>query len=117
MGNQFTNYFGLVAAFDLDIAKADTVFITDKLNEFANTAAMLQQKLEYDSSELGEAGVTTRSVDTTFKWFKAIGTGLLSIITGDFGGLVDASDRVDTAAQDTRDLIENSIPEKKIEFT
>ena len=111
MGNQFTNYFGLVAAFDLDIAKADTVFITDKLNEFANTAAMLQQKLEYDSSELGEAGVTTRSVDTTFKWFKAIGTGLLSIITGDFGGLVDASDRVDTAAQDTRDLVENSIPE------
>ena len=47
VGNRFANlrnYFRKVASFDADIAKADTIFITVKLDEFKKTAADLQKK-------------------------------------------------------------------------
>ena len=77
IGNRFTNlrqYFQSVAGFDKEIAKADTIFIIGKLDEFKNTAAKLQQQLEYNTSKLQMEGTIIKSIDATFMWLKAIGS-------------------------------------------
>ena len=105
MANRFTSlrkYFRQVATFDAEIAKADTIFITGKLKEFEKTAGNLQQKLGYDTSKLQVVGTLIKSIDATFMWFKAVGSGIsavIGILGGDFSGFADTADRIDAAAR------------------
>ena len=98
MGNRFTSlrkYFRQVATFDAEIAKADTIFITGKLNEFEQTAGNLQQKLGYDNSKLQVESTLIKSIDATFMWLKAVGSGISAIVGvlgGDFRQLADSAE-------------------------
>lgn len=112
MGNRFTslrNYFRQVAAFDAEIAKADTIFITGTLTEFDETAKNLQQKLGYDTSKLQVESTLIKSIDATFMWVKAVGSGVSAFVGalgGDFTGFADTSDRIDAAARVTLEAVQ-----------
>ena len=118
--NRFSSlrdYFQNVASFDLEIAKADTAFIMGKLNEFKTTAAELQLNLDYDTKALRLEGVIVKSIDATFKWLKAIGSGgfaIVSALTGDFSGFIDAIDRVDDAAKATLEVVKGDAIREQI---
>ena len=120
IGNRFANlrdYFTKVASFDKAIAQADTTFITGKLDEFKKTAAELQKKLEYDTSKLQTEGTAIKSIDATFMWLKAIGSGISAIMGamgGDFGGFQDTADRIDAAARTTLEAIKGGAIREQI---
>ena len=122
MGNRFTslrNYFKQVASFDTEIAKADTIFITGKLKEFKKTAADLQQKLDYDTSKLQVESTVIKSIDATFMWLKAVGSGIsavIGIMGGDFGGFADTADRIDAAARATLEAVKGSAIREQIDI-
>lgn len=122
MGNRFTslrNYFRQVASFDAEIAKADTIFITGKLTEFKKTAADLQQKLVYDTSKLQVEGTVIKSIDATFMWLKAVGSGIsavIGIMGGDFGGFADTADRIDAAARATLEAVKGGAIREQIDI-
>lgn len=122
MGNRFTslrNYFRQVATFDAEIAKADTIFITGKLKEFKKTAADLQQKLYYDTSKLQVEGTVIKSIDATFMWLKAFGSGIsavIGIMGGDFGGFAEAADRIDAAARATLEAVKGGAIREQIDI-
>lgn len=111
IGSRFAHlrdYFTKVASFDKAIAQADTIFITGKLDEFKETAAKLQKNLEYDTSKLQMEGTIIKAIDATFKWLKAIGSGILAVMGamgGDFGGFADTADRIDDAARATLEAV------------
>ena len=111
IGNRFKSlrgYFQSVASFDKGIANADTSFITGKLNDFKNTASKLQRQLEYDATKLQVQGTIIKSIDATFMWLKAIGSGISAVIgmlSGDFSGIGDAADRFDAAARTTLEAV------------
>ncbi|KAJ7321450.1 hypothetical protein OS493_035024 [Desmophyllum pertusum] len=118
--NRFSNlrqYFQSVAGFDAEIAKADTIYITGKLDEFKNTAAKLQQQLEYDTSKLQMEGTIIKSIDATFMWLKAIGSGISAVIGvmgGDIGGFADAADSIDAAAKATLEAVKGGAIREQI---
>ena len=120
IGSRFTHlrdYFTKVSSFDSEIARADTVFITGKLDEFKNTATELQKKLEYDTSKLQEEGTIIKSIDATFKWLKAIGSGISAIMgamVGDVDGFADTADRIDDAARTTLEAVKGGAIRKQI---
>lgn len=122
IGNRFTslrNYFRQVASFDAEIAKADTIFITGKLKEFKKTAADLQQKLHYDTSKLQVEGTVIKSIDATFMWLKAVGSGIsavIGIMGGDFGGFADTADRIDAAARATLEAVKGGAIREQIDI-
>lgn len=122
IGNRFTslrNYFRQVASFDAEIAKADTIFITGKLKEFKKTAADLQQKLDYDTSKLQVEGTVIKSIDATFMWLKAVGSGIsavIGIMGGDFGGFADTADRIDAAARATLEAVKGGAIREQIDI-
>ena len=111
IGSRFTHlrdYFTKVASFDKAIAQADAVFITSKLDEFQNTAEKLQKKLENDTSKLQKEGTIIKSIDATFKWLKAIGSGISAIMgamVGDIDGFADTADRIDDASRTTLEAL------------
>lgn len=113
------NYFRQVASFDAEIAKADTIFITGKLKEFKKTAADLQQKLDYDTSKLQVEGTVIKSIDATFMWLKAVGSGIsavIGIMGGDFGGFADTADRIDAAARATLEAVKGGAIREQIDI-
>ena len=122
MGNRFTSlrkYFRQVATFDEEIAKADTIFITGKLNEFEQTAGNLQQKLGYDNSKLQVESTLIKSIDATFMWLKAVGSGISAIVGvlgGDFSGFADTADRIDAATRATLGAIRGGAIREQIDI-
>ena len=122
IGNRFANlrnYFKKVASFDADIAKADTIFITGKLDEFKKTSEDLQKKLEYDTSKLQMEGTIIKSIDATFMWLKAIGSGItafIGIMAGDVGGFADTADHIDAAAKATLDAVKGGKIREQIDI-
>ena len=122
VGNRFANlrdYFTKVASFDKAIAQADTTFITGKLDEFKKTAAELQKKLEYDTSKLQWEGTAIKSIDATFMWLKAIGSGITAVmgaLGGDLGGFADTADRIDAAAKATLEAVKGDKIRQQIDI-
>lgn len=120
IGSRFAHlrdYFTKVASFDKAIAQADTIFITGKLDEFKETAAKLQKNLEYDTSKLQMEGTIIKSIDATFMWLKAIGSGILAVMGamgGDFGGFADTADRIDAAARATLEAVKGGAIREQI---
>jgi len=123
MGNRFTSlqrYFESMANFDLEIANADTGFITTKLDEFTKTAKELNDKLEYDGSQLQLEGTLIKSVDAVFMWMKTIGSGIMAVLGamgGDFSGFADTADRIDAAARATLEAVKGGAIREQIQIS
>ena len=53
-------------------------------------------------------GAIIKAIDATFKWLKAIGSGILAVMGAmgeDFGGFADTADRIDDAARATLEVV------------
>lgn len=123
MGNRFASlqhYFDSMASFDLEIAKADTAYITGKLDDFTKTSNDLNEKLAYESSKLQTEVLIIKSIDAVFMWMKAIASGISAVLgafTGDFGGMADAADRIDAAARTTLEAVQAGAIKEQIGIT
>ena len=94
------NYFGTLADYDSDIAAADIVYISDSLDKFKEQTDNLAREIRRVSAILEQATEIASIFDTIVAWQKAAATaavGIVGVIGGDPGGLVDAWDKMDEA--------------------